>query len=225
MSALAAHDLSGGYGRLAVFRDLNLDLVGNRTCGILGANGAGKSTLLKTLSGLLPALRGEVCLQDVRLNGRSAYERTRAGLALVPEGRLILTKLTVRENLELPKAANRLTSAAFRSRLDDMLSLFPRLRERLAQPGGALSGGEQQMLAIARALLLDPRVLMLDEPTQGLAPIMVAQVLDALRQLKGSLCMLVVEQNKPFLHAFADDVFTMRAGRLFQSEPGASPHE
>ena len=221
---LAIRALSGGYGRLAVFRELSLDLSQRRALGILGPNGVGKSTLLKTIAGLLPALGGEVLLQGTSLGRRSTYERTRAGLVLVPEGRQILVKLSVRENLDLPRAACRLSQPAFRARLDEMLALFPRLGERLDQSGGALSGGEQQMLAIARALLLDPAVLMLDEPTQGLAPIMVSQVLSALQQLRGRFSMLVVEQNKTFLHALADEVLTMRGGRLSPSQNMESSH-
>jgi ABC-type branched-subunit amino acid transport system ATPase component len=224
IAPLTIQALSGGYGRLAVFRDLNLDLSTQRVLGILGPNGVGKSTLLKTIAGLLPALAGDVLLQGASIGKRSAYERTRAGLVLVPEGRQILLKLTVRENLDLPRAAGRLPPAAFRARLDEILVLFPRLQERLNQPGGALSGGEQQMLAIARALLLDPAVLMLDEPTQGLAPIMMNQVLDALQQLRGRFSILVVEQNKTFLHALADDVLSMRGGYLSSSEHTESSH-
>jgi ABC-type branched-subunit amino acid transport system ATPase component len=211
---LAIRDLSGGYGRLAIFRGLDLNLSGRSTFGVLGPNGSGKTTLLKTVAGLLPAFAGEVLLEGVALGRKSAYQRTRAGLVLVPEGRQILVKLSVLENLELTQSAGRSSPSDFRLRLDEVLALFPRLGERLKQPGGALSGGEQQMLAIARALLLDPLVLMLDEPTQGLAPIVLGQVLSALQQLKGRFSMLIVEQNKSFLHALADDVCTMSSGRL-----------
>ena len=212
--ALTIRALSGGYDRLPIFRELDLELTGRRVFGILGPNGTGKSTLLKTVAGLLPAFTGDVLLEGVSQRQRAAYERTRAGLVLVPEGRQILVKLSVRENLELTHSAGRLSPAEFRSRLDEVLALFPRIGERLAQSGGALSGGEQQMLAIARALLLDPVVLMLDEPTQGLAPIVLGQVLNALQALKGRFSILMVEQNKTFLHAIADDVLTMSAGRL-----------
>jgi ABC-type branched-subunit amino acid transport system ATPase component len=211
---LAIRELSGGYDRLPIFRELNLDLTGRRTFGILGPNGTGKSTLLKTVAGLLPAFGGDVLLAGTSLRERSAYQRTRAGLVLVPEGRQVLVKLSVRENLELTQSSGRLTPRDFRSRFDEVLGLFPRLGERLTQYGGALSGGEQQMLAIARGLLLDPVVLMLDEPTQGLAPIVLGQVLGALQQLKGRFSILIVEQNKTFLHALADEVLTMSAGRL-----------
>jgi ABC-type branched-subunit amino acid transport system ATPase component len=211
---LAIRALSGGYDRLPIFRDLDLNLTDRRTFGILGPNGTGKSTLLKTVAGLLPAFGGDVLLQGSSLRDRSAFQRTRAGLVLVPEGRQVLVKLSVRENLELTRSSGRLAPREFRARFDEVLALFPRLGERLTQSGGALSGGEQQMLAIARGLLLDPIVLMLDEPTQGLAPIVLGQVLGALQQLKGRFSILIVEQNKTFLHALADDVLTMNAGRL-----------
>jgi ABC-type branched-subunit amino acid transport system ATPase component len=216
---LVMRALSGGYDRLAVFRNLDLAISERSTFGILGPNGTGKTTLLNTLSGLLPALAGDVLLRGNSLGRMSAYERARSGLVLVPEGRKILVKLSVGENLNLAQAAGRLQPGDFQSRRDEMLELFPRLGERLTQLGGALSGGEQQMLAIARALLLDPQVLMLDEPTQGLAPIMIAQVQSALQHLKGRFSMLIVEQNKIFLHALADEVFTMRGGRLSKNEP------
>jgi|SRR5882757_1597571 len=224
ISPLAIRALSGGYGRLTVFNELSLDLSERRALGILGPNGVGKSTLLKTIAGILPEMAGDVLLQGTSVGKRSAYQRTRAGLVLVPEGRQILVRLSVRENLELARAGRRLSEAAFRARLEEMLTLFPRLRERLDQSGGALSGGEQQMLAIARALLLDPVVLMLDEPTQGLAPILVGQVLGALQKLRGRFSMLVVEQNKVFLHALADEVLLMRGGRLSPSEDTETHH-
>ena len=217
-ASMTVRNLSGGYGRLTVFRDVALTLTARRTLGILGPNGAGKTTLLKTIAGLLPSSAGDVNLSGTSLAGRCAFERTRAGLVLVPEGRQILARFTVAENLDLARSAGRLDPLSFKARLSEMLDLFPRLRERLDQPGGALSGGEQQMLAIARALLLQPHVLMLDEPTQGLAPIMVSQVLAALQALKSRLAMLVVEQNKVFLHALADEVLAMRGGRLSTSE-------
>jgi branched-chain amino acid transport system ATP-binding protein len=213
-STLEVAGLSGGYHRLAVFRNVTFHLKDNATIGILGSNGAGKTTLLKTIAGLLPAIGGKISLDNRELGGMAAYSRARAGLVLVPEGRQILTRLTVRQNLELSRAANRLDETEYRNRLEEVLSIFPRLGERLAQPGGALSGGEQQMLAIGRALLLDPKLLMLDEPTQGLAPIMVRQVLAALKGLKGRVPTIIVEQNRAFLADLADATLSMRGGVL-----------
>jgi ABC-type branched-subunit amino acid transport system ATPase component len=211
---LVTSALSGGYAKLPVFRDIRISLHKGETIGVCGPNGAGKTTLLKTIAGLLPAFGGRVEFNGRSFHTTKAYERTHAGLVLVPEGRQIFSSLTVRQNLELARAAGRVSSASYPERLQDVLSLFPRLQERLDQSGGALSGGEQQMLAIARALLLDPLVLMLDEPTQGLAPVMIRQVLTTLQALRGKLSIIVVEQNRAFLHELADTIYDMRGGIL-----------
>lgn len=217
-AVLAVEDLSGGYGSLIVFRNAGLFVPAGRTLGILGPNGAGKTTFLKTVAGLIPAHGGRVVFEGRDLGRTKGHQRARAGLVLVPEGRQILTRLTVDQNLELSRAAGRLDPASYASKVEEVLTVFPRLRERLDQPAGSLSGGEQQMLAIARALLIDPVVLMLDEPTQGLAPIMVRQVLAALRSLKGRLPMVIVEQNRAFLDELADTTMTMRGGQLTGGE-------
>jgi branched-chain amino acid transport system ATP-binding protein len=221
---LSIEGLSGGYSKLPVFRDVSLTLYPGQTIGVCGPNGAGKTTLLKTIAGLLPALRGRVAF-ETRMLGASAKAciRTRAGLVLVPEGRQIFTSMTVRQNLELSRAAQRIDGASYPRRFDEVLSLFPRLRERLDQPGGALSGGEQQMLAIGRALLLDPKVLMLDEPTQGLAPIMVRQVLATLLPLRGEISIIIVEQNRAFLEELAETICEMRAGTLASDGTAIAP--
>jgi branched-chain amino acid transport system ATP-binding protein len=211
---LSIEGLSGGYSKLPVFRDAHLSLRAGQTIGICGPNGAGKTTLLKTVAGLLPALAGHVAFDQRTLGAAKAYRRTQAGLVLVPEGRQIFASLTVRQNLELSRAARRVNTASYRRHLEDVLSLFPKLRERLDQSGGALSGGEQQMLAIGRALLLGPKVLMLDEPIQGLAPIMVRQVLAVLQALRGKISIVVVEQNRGFLGELADTICDMRGGML-----------
>jgi branched-chain amino acid transport system ATP-binding protein len=213
-AALSIEGLNGGYGSLVVFRDVGFAVGGDDVLGILGPNGAGKSTLLKTLAGLLPAQSGRVVLAGADIGALAAHARARRGLVLVPEGRQILAGLTVRENLELCRAGGGADKSRWRARLAEVLAVFPRLAERLDQPGGALSGGEQQMLAIGRALLLEPRVLLLDEPTQGLAPIMVRQVLEALGALRGRFCMVVVEQNRAFLDRLASRILTMRGGNL-----------
>lgn len=216
MTLLRVQNLEGGYGRLTVFRDLGFELARGETMGLLGANGAGKTTLMKTLAGALPAIRGSVRLADRDVTHLQAYERARIGLALVPEGRHVLATLSVQDNLGLTRAVegHRLGLAPFEERLAEVYALFPRLQERARQLGGSLSGGEQQMLAIARALLLKPDVLMLDEPTQGLAPIVIRSLAMTLGRLRGRFAMIVVEQNKAFLEGLADRVLFMRAGRL-----------
>ena len=211
---LDVEGLSGGYSGLSVFRDVQFNLHVGQVFGICGSNGAGKTTLLKTLAGLLAPFAGRIVFEGRTLGSSKAYERTRAGLILVPEGRQIFASLTVRQNLQLSRAAGRCSAISYTERLANVLALFPRLQERLDQPGGALSGGEQQMLAIGRALLLDPLVLMLDEPTQGLAPIMIRQVLTALQALRGRLPIIVVEQNRLFLEELSGTVNEMRGGIL-----------
>jgi branched-chain amino acid transport system ATP-binding protein len=213
--ALRVENLAGGYGKLKVFQDIVLTLERGETIGLLGPNGAGKTTLLRTLAGLLPRFSGNILLGDLDITTLPAFRRARAGLAMAPEGRLILTTLTVRENLQLARCAESGRSpGAFEARMAEVFDLFPRLAERLDNSGGSLSGGEQQMLAIGRALLLGPSVLMLDEPTQGLAPIAIRRLLEALSQLRGRFGMIVVEQNKPFLDRMVDRMFSLHAGRL-----------
>jgi len=218
---LRISSLAGGYGRLTVFRDVALELARGQTIGLLGPNGAGKTTLMKTIAGALPVTSGSIYLQERDLTKEPAYMRARSGLGLVPEGRHILATLTVRDNLELTRAveAQRRDLAPFEERLAEVFTLFPRLRERAKQLGGSLSGGEQQMLAIARALLLKPEVLMLDEPTQGLAPIIIRNLADTLRGLRGRFGMIIVEQNKAFLEGLADRVLYMRAGHVTEGVP------
>jgi ABC-type branched-subunit amino acid transport system ATPase component len=214
-AALRVESLKGGYGKLQVFRDVALTLGQGETVGVLGVNGAGKTTLLRTVAGLLPSFSGRIMLDDLDITHWPTFRRARAGLALVPEGRLILGTLTVRDNLELTRAAGTERSAGqFDARLSQVFDLFPKLAERLDQLGGSLSGGEQQMLSIARALLMNPLVLMLDEPTQGLAPIVVRLLAETLGQLKGRFAIVLVEQNKAFLESLVDRIFMMRAGRL-----------
>jgi ABC-type branched-subunit amino acid transport system ATPase component len=214
--ALSVAGLEGGYGRLTVFRAVDLSLARDQTLGLLGANGAGKTTLLKTIAGALPAAKGRIALGGHDVTRLPAYERARRGIGLVPEGRHILATLTVRDNLALTRAIEPYRSdlPPFAQRLAEVFALFPRLEERADQMGGSLSGGEQQMLAIARALLLKPAVLMLDEPTQGLAPIIIQSLAETLAGLKGRFAMIVVEQNKAFLERLADRVMLMRAGGL-----------
>jgi branched-chain amino acid transport system ATP-binding protein len=216
MSLLSIQRLEGGYGRLTVFRDVSLELERDQTVGLLGANGAGKTTLVKTIAGALPSNSGSVLLHGKDLSQLPAYQRARKGLGLVPEGRHILATLTVQDNLELTRAieGHRRDLPPYEARLAEVFALFPILRERQNQVGGSLSGGEQQMLAIARALLLKPDVLMLDEPTQGLAPIIIRGLAETLRSLRGRFGMIIVEQNRAFLEGLADRVLHMRAGSL-----------
>ncbi|MCJ0764902.1 ABC transporter ATP-binding protein [Variovorax terrae] len=213
---LETNGLAGGYGELSVFHGVTLTLASNEVLGILGPNGAGKTTLLRTLAGLLPQQGGTVNLEGRSLGRAQAWQRARAGLVMVPEGRQIIPGLTVLENLELTRASGRSGSdaASFNTRVEQAWELFPRLAERRHQPGDALSGGEQQMLAIARALMMQPKALLLDEPTQGLAPIVVQELRGVLQKLVGRFAILLVEQNRAFMAGVVTRSAEMRDGRL-----------
>jgi branched-chain amino acid transport system ATP-binding protein len=216
--------LSGGYGKLCVFRDADFLVAKGETVGIFGPNGAGKTTLLSTMAGLLRSMSGRVLLDGRDMTALPAYRRARNGIGLVPEGRQVLGTLTVRDNLDLVRAAadRGEPRARFNERLAEVFQLFPRLKERESQLSGTLSGGEQQMLAIARALLVKPKLLMLDEPTQGLAPVIVRELESTLRLLKGRFSMIIVEQNKAFLDALSDRLLAMRGGQCPAPEAAAS---
>jgi branched-chain amino acid transport system ATP-binding protein len=216
--------LSGGYGKLCVFRDVDFRVAQGETVGIFGPNGAGKTTLLSAVAGLLQSMSGRVILDGHDLTSLPAYRRARKGIGLVPEGRQVLGTLTVRDNLDLVRAAadRNEPRARFNERLAEVFQLFPRLKERESQLSGTLSGGEQQMLAIGRALLVKPKLLMLDEPTQGLAPVVVRELESTLRLLKGRFSMIIVEQNKAFLDALSDRLLAMRGGQCTAPERASS---
>ena len=217
--SLHVRRLKAGYGRVAVLHGLDFSVAAGSVLGVSGPNGAGKTTLLNALSGINRECTGDVLLGETLVSRKAAHKRVRAGLALVPEGRQIIGSLDVRSNLDVTlMSRGRLRQdAEHRRRLDRVLDLFPQLTERMAVPGSALSGGEQQMLAIARALMTAPTVLLLDEPSQGLSPSMVDGVIDALAQLKSTITMVIVEHNSRVLDALADRVLTMRWGRVSDS--------
>lgn len=196
--------LEAGYGETRVLHGVSLDVAPGEVFALLGRNGAGKTTTLKTLIGLIRPGRGSVRLDGAEITGLAPHRVARLGVAYVPETREIFPSLTVEENLDL--AASRPFAAARSGwALERIYELFPALKERRRNGGTTLSGGEQQMLAIARALLLNPRLLVLDEPTEGLAPIVVRQIYDNLRALKETgLTILLVEQNFGFATGLAD---------------------
>jgi len=169
-AAIQLEGLEGGYGRLTVFRNISFTIDREQTAGLLGPNGAGKTTLLNAIAGALPSHAGRILFEGHEITHYPAYRRARLGVVLVPQGRHIFNALTVHDNLVLTRAIEgyRTDLGSFEDRLAEVYQLFPRLKERASQSGGSLSGGEQQMLAIARALLLKPKVLMLDEPTRVL---------------------------------------------------------
>lgn len=217
-AVLETRALSCGYGRMRVVSNASLSMAPVGVLGIAGPNGAGKTTLLHTIAGLQRPLEGRVYLAGSDITALPPHRRVKNGIALVPEGRRIFGGLSVSDNLLLP-SANGLSKKSrkrktYAQRLDEILTLFPPIAARLRQLGGTLSGGEQQMLAIARALMTDPSVLLLDEPTQGLAPGVVEHLCDKLRDLAVHIPILIVEQNLAVLDALATRRAEMRAGSL-----------
>ncbi|MDT0202722.1 ABC transporter ATP-binding protein [Nocardioides sp. AE5] len=188
---LQIEGLSAGYGKRVILRDIDLTVEQGEVVCVLGANGVGKSTLLRTLAGLITPLQGEQRFKGQSVSGHSAHRRVRDGLAFVPEGQQSFPAMTVMENLQI--------GASLRDNLEEGLestfALFPRLEERQGQYAGTLSGGERQMLAIARALLTNPDLLMLDEPSHGLAPIVVEQLAENIAAVAERTAILLVEQN------------------------------
>lgn len=212
---LEVRNLSVRYGKHAALHDVALSVTEGETVVILGANGAGKSSLLRAIAGLVtPEPGGEVKLNGRSLNATPAYLVLEAGIALVPEGRGIFADLTVIENLRLGAYAQRARKAATEN-LARVFDIFPRLRERQRQTVATMSGGEQQMVAIGRALMSSPRLLMLDEPSLGLAPILVHELFEVLAQVrKSGVSLLIVEQNVRASLAIADRGYLLEAGRI-----------
>ena len=205
-------DLSVNYGRVRAVQNLSLEVGDGELVGLVGHNGAGKTTTLLTVTGSLRPAGGEILLDGKRLVGRSPDAVLRAGVALVPEGRRIFGRLTVGENLKIG-ASSRRDRRQVGQDMERMLERFPVLRRDWNKSGAKLSGGEQQQLAIARALLSRPRLLLLDEPTLGLAPLMVDRVFEILEELrKDGVTMLLVEQNAARTVEIADHTYVMRSG-------------
>jgi branched-chain amino acid transport system ATP-binding protein len=213
---LRARGLDAGYGELHVLKNITLHISRGEIATVIGANGAGKTTLLLTLAGALRPTAGEMLLDGEPLTG-SADAVVARGVALVPEGRQVFSDMSVRDNLLLGAyfCRKQLSSAALRARLDRMHDLFPILHERASQHAGNLSGGEQQMLAIARALMGEPRLLLLDEPSLGLAPLVVKQIFRTLAQLREQgLTILLVEQNARAALRLAQRGYVLETGRI-----------
>ena len=215
---LRLRSLSAGYGRLDVIHGVDFDIAAGASVALLGPNGAGKSTLLAAITGTIARRAGEIRLDGADIGALPSHRIVAAGLALVPEGRQIFAPLSVQDNLRLGalRLGRRHSLAA---RFDHVFALFPRLAERRSQPGGTLSGGEQQMLAIGRALMSSPRMLLLDEPFLGLAPMIVTEIrraLDALR--KTGLTLLIVEQKLDIALEFAAMAHVLIKGRIALSE-------
>ncbi len=214
MSLLSVENLAVSYGNIKAVRGVSLNVEeGERVC-LIGANGAGKTTLLKAIVGMLPPAKGAVHFAGQSITRKPSYQIVRLGLAMVPEGRGIFSRLTVAENLAMGAYA-RHDGAAVRQETDALYQRFERLGERRNQPAGQLSGGEQQMLAIGRALLSRPRLLLLDEPSMGLAPMMVEKIFDTLRDIAArGVSIFLVEQNARLALASCDRGYIMASGSI-----------
>jgi branched-chain amino acid transport system ATP-binding protein len=220
--ALMLGEIDAFYGESHVLQRVSLRLGSGRLLGLLGRNGAGKTTCMNVIMGVLAPRAGEVRLFGEPIGGRSPEVIARRGAALVPQGRRIFRSLTVRENLTVAERKPA-AGAAHRWTLDRVFATFPRLRERQDQTAGYLSGGEQQMLAIGRALTTNPRVLLLDEPSEGLAPQIVAEVMATIRRLKEQgLSILLVEQNPKLVFDLADDIVILNSGRVVVADTTAA---
>jgi len=218
-AALAIDGIDAFYGDSHVLHGVSFSLHGGRLLGLLGRNGAGKTTCMSTIMGFLKPRRGSISLYGEPVAGLAPDVIARRGICLVPQGRRMFRTLTVRENLMVAAQGRRNGSGAGWS-LARVFELFPRLAERHAQVAGSLSGGEQQMLAIGRALMGNPRVLLMDEPSEGLAPQIVAEVMATVRTLKArGLSIVLVEQNAKLVFDVADDIVILNSGRVVVDAP------
>ena len=219
---LAARELHTFYGKSHILHGVSIDVGAGEVVGVLGRNGVGKSTTLKTIMGLLRPAGGSIVFDGQDVTGTAAHRLARLGLAYVPEDRRIFRALTVLENLRTGLDRPGVDAGRRAQLLDKAYRSFPMLAERRGQAGGTLSGGEQQMLAIARAMMLEPKLLLLDEPTEGLMPRMVAQIrtiVDALHQ--EGVAILLVEQNVPLTLEVSDRIYIMEKGAVRHAAPAA----
>ncbi|MBQ7455467.1 MAG: ABC transporter ATP-binding protein [Clostridia bacterium] len=215
---LQVSDLHVFYGAIHAIKGISLEVHENEIVTLIGANGAGKSTTLNTIAGLLKPRQGTVTLDGQPLSGLGASKIVPKGLSLCPEGRRVFQHMTVRENLEMGAYCR--PAAEIASSLEDVFQRFPRLKERERQIAGTLSGGEQQMLAMARALMSKPRLMMLDEPSMGLAPILVDQIFSIISELHASgVTILLVEQNAQMALTVADRAYVMETGVITMQGP------
>jgi len=216
MADLVLADVSAGYQGLTVLHGVSFTVGAGEAVGLTGANGAGKSTLLKVIAGALPALAGTISYGGQRLERTRADRRVRRGVALVPEGRQVIRELTVQGNLDITLLARGkiIRDREHADRLDAVYTMFPPLRERRRVPAGDLSGGEQQMLAIGRALMCRPSLLLLDEPSQGLASGVVSQLAETLAGLRSQVTMLIAEHSPMVLDGLTSRRLEVRMGRI-----------
>ena len=214
MALLELRDVHTYYGNIHALKGISITIDVGEIVTLIGANGAGKSTTLKTISGLLRPRQGEIWFEGARLDGITPHEVVSTGISQAPEGRRIFPRMSVRENLEMG-AFQRPKGSDLRADFDRVYELFPRLKERDSQNGGTLSGGEQQMLAIGRALMARPKLLLLDEPSMGLAPILVEQIFEIVKDINASgTTVLLVEQNALMALGIAKRGYILQTGEI-----------
>ncbi len=217
---LKIENLHVSYGGIHALRGVSMEVPDGKIVTLIGANGAGKSTTLRTISGLVKADSGSVTYDGEEMLGKPIYRILEKGIAMVPEGRRVFTNLTVRENLKIGAYLRR-DKAEIEKDLDWVYSLFPRLQERDWQFAGTLSGGEQQMLAVARALMCRPKLIMMDEPSLGLAPLVVKGIFEIIRQINDQgVTVLLIEQNANMALKIADYAYVLETGQIGLSGPG-----
>ncbi|MFD6440704.1 ABC transporter ATP-binding protein [Peribacillus sp. NPDC060186] len=214
---LKIEDINVYYGNIQALKGVTMEINEGEIVTLIGANGAGKSTLLKTISGLLKPKQGKVLFENGSIGGKAAQSIVKMGISHVPEGRRVFANMTVAENLELG-AYLRKDKEGIKKDMEKVYELFPRLLERIKQQAGTLSGGEQQMLAMGRALMAKPRLLLLDEPSMGLAPLLVKQIFNIIQEIsEAGTTILLVEQNANLALSIADRAYVVETGRIVLS--------
>ena len=221
-SMLKITDLVSSYGNIKALKGISLEINKGEIVSLLGANGAGKSTLMKSILGMVTIESGSIQFKDLELVGKKSHEIVPRGISLVPEGRKIFVEVSVEENLDIGTFFRKREKSRDKELLEMVYEIFPRLYERRTQLGGTLSGGEQQMLAVGRAIMSDPELLMLDEPSMGLAPLVVAEVFNVIKRVHDmGVTVLLVEQNAKMALKISDRAYLMNTGTIVVSGTGS----